>query len=75
MAEDRSKKGQLTFVRSKKEGLSSRTAAFLLLASYYLLLASDYDRRNLRLFASTDTEENDMAAAAIMGLSCQPVQG
>jgi hypothetical protein len=34
----------------------------------------DY-RRSRKLFVSTDTDENDMAAAAIMGLSCQPVQG
>ena len=31
--------------------------------------------RSLRLFVTTDTLENDMAAAATMGLNSQPVHG
>jgi hypothetical protein len=48
---------------------------YWLLATGYWLPASGFYLRNLKLFASTDTDDNDMAAAAIMGLSCQPVQG
>ena len=32
-------------------------------------------RRSRRLFVMTETDENDIAAAAIIGLSCQPVNG
>ncbi len=32
-------------------------------------------RLSRRLLVSTDTDDTDMAAAAIIGLSCQPVQG
>ena len=42
---------------------------------WILLLALPSYRRSLKLFASTDTDENDIAAAAIIGLSCQPVHG
>ena len=38
-------------------------------------IAGLYARRSRRLLPSTDTDENDMAAAATIGLSSQPVNG
>ncbi len=39
------------------------------------LTTQNYARRSLRLFVTTETLENDMARAAIIGLSSQPVNG